>query len=229
MKNKKLIVTLITIFFASYFLINPKLIADEELEKKNLRENYNLARDLYEQKKYIQSIEVLENILEEPRIIFKVQLYHWERNKIELFSLFNLAAAYIKLIQDDKQVANKLQNFNKAIAIYRKILTIYPRKVPKEYQKVIKETKNNLIIAKNKLQEYHLELKKEKDQKNQQKNIADLIKEIKEDEKKILNKIELLKAAPDTFATQQKRDDLFKQQKENHQKFQILQQKITPN
>lgn len=198
-------------------------LADEITKQDDFREQYNLARDYYEQKKYTQAIEVLEKNLIELQTTNK--LFIFDRNKIEVFSLFNLAVAYFMLANDEKEKKTAIQNIEKTIAIYQEILYLPPNKV-KFSKKIIQDSQNNLLIAKKILLQNRLKLQQKVAEENQKKAIPDLIKEIKLEEQEILKKIEIVDKKIDTFETQQARDLIIELQIESKQKFELTKRKI---
>lgn len=182
---------------------------------------YNLAAINYKQQKYEDAKETLTELLNSNQADRKVT------RKI----LYNLGNVYYRLSEKSESLTTSIELLSQSLAYYRAV--IEDEKQENKYSsadlKQDVDAHDNYVLVRRKLKILQDELKKEHEKQQAQKQLFQLLTELKEREEEISNQLKGMQQDPLSKQTVEKRSELLKIRQENIAKLQIIKQKILQN
>ncbi|MBU2514820.1 tetratricopeptide repeat protein [bacterium] len=202
-------------------------MADENLDElgNTLKEQpdyvsskYNLAIIYYRQQKYEEAKELLIELLNSNKADKQTT------RKI----LYNLGNTFYRLSEQNEKLQSSLDILSQSLTYYRAVIE-NERQEEKYSNTALKQDEDahfNYILVRKKLKIMQDELRKQQEEKQSQKQLYQLLTELKSREEEIAKQLELMENDPLSSQTMEKRSELLKARKENMSDLQIIKEKI---
>ncbi len=202
-------------------------ISEEELDNlgnalKNhtdyLSSKYNLAVIYYKQQKYEEAKEQLIEVLNSSKADKKTT------RKI----LFNLGNTFYRLSEQSDNISASLDLLSQSLSYFRAV--IEDEKQEAKYSDgnldQDEDAQYNYVLVRKKLKILQDELRKQQEEKQSQKQLYQLLTELRSREEDIAKQLELMQKDPLSSRTIEKRLELLKAHQENMAQLQIIKDKI---
>ncbi len=208
-------------FDASKDSSQENLAALEEILADNPNETYskyNLAVVYYRQQNYQKALDQLKALLNSTEI---------DSNQLGNIH-YNLGNSLYRLSEQQKDIAESIKLLEQCLLHYR---TVIDREEQKSKHSSIpiekdEDARFNYVLARTKLKLLNDELQKQKDKQEKEKPIYQLLKELREKEKMILDQLGTMKNDPFSKQSITQREELLKMRKKNFEQLHIIEGKL---
>lgn len=206
---------------------NPTLLSENELkeltnlleeELKSSIKDYNLGAVYFQKKQYEKAKEHFEKLLNDVNA----------DSELIKNGHFNLGNTYFRLAELEKDVTSAISLLQKSLIHYRWVLDYEKRKT--KYSGIEQDRDEdvafNYTLTKTRIKVLNDMLQKQQNEQANQKNLYQILVELKKDEQRIADELQQIKTEPYSGETIERRDNLLKLRKKNLDKLNLVKDRL---